>query len=514
MRRAFRAGDATRLAAAVAAVAALTAGLRAGLQLTNPTIAALLFLLVVLVTAATSRLAVAVATSIVADLALNYFFMPPFLTLTIADPQNWVALFVFLAVSIVASNLSLAARTRAQEAMARRDELTRLFDLSRDVLLTTETGDAIVALARFVARRFELRHVAICLPRDDQWDIYEGGCASVPFDPAELSRIFSDADRTIEFDAASRAYTGHRVIDVGGEAVRVSPLRMGTRAVGLLAASGRALEPGTLDAIGGVVAIAIERVQFLDERKTAELSRRSEELKSALLASLAHDLRTPLTAIRVAASNLLATWLTDEDRREQAELVLAEVERLTRSFENILEMARIDAGGVATELRWAHAREIVEAAQEQVQHTVRRHRLEVATTGDAVVRLDPRLTAAALAHVIENAAQYSSDGSTIDVHANIANGHLTLSVRDRGRGIAAADLPHLFDRFYRGSGSRERPSGTGMGLPIARGLIAAEGGRMWAENCVDGGARFTIDIPVETRADVSGQVSALEDAAK
>jgi two-component system sensor histidine kinase KdpD len=494
-----RAGDAVRLAAALGAVAVLTLALRGWLRLTNPTTAALLFLLVVLLTAATSRLAIAVATSIVADVALNYFFMPPFGTLTIADPQNWVALSVFLAVSVVASNLSLAARTRAQEAVARRDEVTRLFDLSRDVLLTSETGDAIVMLARFIARRFDLPHVAICLPRAEQWDVYDAGARAVPLDDARLSGIFADAGRTIEFDAAARAYTGHRVIEVGGDAVRVAPIRMGTRAVGLLAVSGTAVDAGTLDAIGGVVAIAIERVQFLDERKAAELARRSEELKSALLASLAHDLRTPLTAIRVAASNLQASWLTDDDRREQSDLVLAEVERLTRTFQNILEMARIDAGGVPADMRWAHPREIAEAAQDQVHHTTRRHTVDVAVNGDALVRLDPRLTSAALAHLLENAAQYSPPGSRIEVEAAVHDGRLAMSVRDHGRGIDAADLPQLFDRFYRGAGGRGRPAGTGMGLSIARGLVAAEGGRIRAENCADGGARFTLEIPVDTR---------------
>ena len=118
------------------------------------------------------------------------------------------------------------------------------------------------------------------------------------------------------------------------------PLRLGTKEVGLLAASGRPVEPGTLDALAGVVAIAVERAQFLDERKRAELARQSEELKSTLLASLSHDLRTPLTAIRVAASNLRASWLGDADRREQSDLILSEVERLSRLFQNILEMTR------------------------------------------------------------------------------------------------------------------------------------------------------------------------------
>jgi two-component system, OmpR family, sensor histidine kinase KdpD len=453
----------------------------------------------VLVTAATSPLAVAIATAIVSDLWLNYFFMPPLGTFTIADPQQLVALFVFLAVGVIGSNLSLVAQTRAQEALARRDEMTRLFDLSRDVLLMTDSGEAIATLVGFIARRFELEHVAICIHSADGWQSFAGNSASIPLAPAQLSAIFSDADETIEFDEAARAHTGHRVIDVDGEAVRIAPLRIGARRVGLLATAGGALEPGTLDAIGGVVAIAIERVQFLEERKTAELSRRSEELKSALLASLAHDLRTPLTAIRVGASNLQATWLTDADRREQSDLVLAEVERLTRVLQNILEMARIDAGGIATDIRWAHPREVVEAARDQVQHTIRSHPLRVAIPGDGLVRLDPRLTAAALAHLLENAAQYSEPDSPIELAASVADGRLVVTVRDHGRGIAPADLPHLFDRFYRGGGGRMRPSATGMGLSIARGLVAAEGGVICGENCADGGASFTIDIPVDTK---------------
>ena len=161
----------------------------------------------------------------------------------------------------------------------------------------------------------------------------------------------------------------------------------------------------------GVVAIAIERAQFLEERKAAELTRQSEELKTALLASLGHDLRTPLTAIRVAASNIKASWLTADDRLEQSDLILAEVERLTRLFQNILEMARIDAGAIAAEPRWAHPSEIVAAARDQVEHTLQHARVSVTIDSDVPVRLDPRLTASALAHLLENAAQYSPPGS-------------------------------------------------------------------------------------------------------
>jgi two-component system sensor histidine kinase KdpD len=197
--------------------------------------------------------------------------------------------------------------------------------------------------------------------------------------------------------------------------VRLVPLRVGARAVGLLAAAGRPVEPGTLDALAGVAAIAIERAHFLEERKAAELARQSEELKSALLASLGHDLRTPLTAIRVAASNLQASWLADGDRREQSDVILTEVERLSRLFQNILEMARIDAGALSADVRWVHPSEILEAARDQVEHTLSRHRLEVDEMQERLVRLDPRLTASALAHLLENAAQYTAPGTSIAV---------------------------------------------------------------------------------------------------
>jgi two-component system sensor histidine kinase KdpD len=273
------------------------------------------------------------------------------------------------------------------------------------------------------------------------------------------------------------------------------PLRLGTKAVGVLAAAGRPIEPGTLDALAGVAAIAIERAQFLEERKAAELSRQSEELKSALLASLGHDLRTPLTAIRVAASNLQASWLGDADRRDQSDLILAEVSRLQRLFQNILEMARIDAGAVAATRRWVHPSEIIEAARDQAEIALRRHPVDVQIDSDVAVQLDPLLTAAAVAQVLENAAQYAPAESPVSLTVSVTEDGLSVSVRDHGPGIAANDLPRLFDRFYRGAESKRRVAGTGMGLSIARGLLAAEGGRIWATNAADGGAQFTLTIP-------------------
>jgi two-component system sensor histidine kinase KdpD len=481
------------------AVAAVTAALVTGPHLANPTTAALLYLVVILITAAASSVWVAVAVSIAADLCLNYFFMAPVGTLTIADPRNWVALSVFLAVSVVASSLSTAVRDRAKEATARGDELARLFDLSRDVLLTTDSREAMNQLARFVSRRFDLPYAAICLPRPDGWEIVSGSALQLALDPDSLTRALADAGAVVEFDARSRTYSGHQAMDVDGRAVRLVPLRVGAHAVGLLASSGRAVEPGTLDALAGVVAIAIERVQLLDERHAAELARQGEALKSALLASLGHDLRTPLTAIRVAASNLQASWLGDGDRREQSDLILVEVERLNRLFQNILEMARLEAGGVTANLQWVHPAEIVEAALDQVAYTVRQHRVDVDSDSELLVRVDPRLTASALAHLVENAAQYSPPESPVVVHATASTAGLLIEVFDSGPGIDASDLARIFERFYRGRVARQRAAGTGMGLAIARGMLAAEGGRVWADNRPEGGAVFCIAVPAEQR---------------
>ena len=275
----------------------------------------------------------------------------------------------------------------------------------------------------------------------------------------------------------------------------------GTKPIGILAAAGRPVEAGTLDTLAGVVAIAIERANLLEERKAGELTRQSEQLKTALLASIGHDLRTPLTAITVAASNLLAAELPAEDRLGQSQLILAEAERLGRLFQNILEMARIDAGAVSKEIRWTHPSEIVAAARKQVEHTLAGRELLVTIDRDVPVHLDPRLTATALAHLLENASQYSPALSPIDVSARLSGEELVIEVRDHGPGIAPADLVHVFERFYRGETAKTRASGTGMGLWIVRGLLAVEGGRVWAENHQDGGAQFTIAVPVSVKAD-------------
>ena len=448
------------------AIAALTAAFIRWLPLANATTVALSYLLVVLFVAASSRLWVAITASISAMLALNFFFLPPIGTLAISEPQNGVAWITFLAVSLVASHLSSVARVRRHEAIGRRDELARLFDLSRDILRATDGSDPLSSLAARISQRLQLGYVAVSLAIDDRFDQYESG------DP-----------RTTP----------------GGQHLQRA-LRLGTRTVGILGVAGRPLEPETLDMLANLAAIAIDRAQLLEGRRQAEVRQRSAELQSALLASLAHDLRTPLTAIRVAASNLTATWLSEEQRSDQADIVLIEVRRLERLFHNIIQMARIESGVITPAYQWVSPSEITEAARSQVDHSLREHKIAlIEDAGRHLVRLDPRLTAAALAHLLENAAQYSPPQSTITVAHEVTAEGLLVTVQDEGPGVSPDELPHLFDRFYRGSSVGRHASGTGMGLAITRGLLAAEQGRVWLEECAGTGARFSMLVPAESR---------------
>ena len=225
------------------------------------------------------------------------------------------------------------------------------------------------------------------------------------------------------------------------------------------------------------------------------LFRRSEQVKTALATSIGHDLMTRITVIRAAASNLRSLSLGAEDRIEQSDLILAESERLHRLVQNIVETIRIEGSPILPEPRWAFPSEIIAAARHQIERTLEQHTVEVAVDTEVAVHLDPRLTAKALAHLLENAAQYAPPGSPILIEARHTDDAFEITVADCGPGVASVDLPHVFDRCYRGIAGRSRASGTGLGLWIARELAAAGRGCVSVANRLDGGAAFTIVVP-------------------
>ncbi|RPI52765.1 MAG: DUF4118 domain-containing protein [Acidobacteria bacterium] len=475
--------DVVAACAGLMAIASITAALRAMQEQPNPTIAALLLLLVVLATATAASLRVSIAMSLAAMLAFDFFLLPPFQGWAIADAQNWVALFVFVMVAAIASQLSAAVRQRASEAVSRKLEVTRLFDLSRDILLTTDSDTAIADVARYVARRFDLDAIAICLPTPAGWDLHQGGERPVEPSGAHL-------------DDALRL--GPREYEEGRERAILIPLRQGSTPVGVLATWSSQRDVGTLDALGGVVAIAIERAHLLAERKKSEAVIQRADLASALLASFSHDLRTPVTSVRVAVTNLQDLKLPADERRVQAQLALHELDRLTRLFQGILDMARIDAAAVNPQRQWVSPADVVDAAVAHVGPALAERTLQIDADGLNEIQVDPRLTSTALAHLLENAARYSPAGAPIAVSAwtNVDGAHFV--VRDQGPGVAASDLEHLFEPFYRGLKTRHA-TGTGLGLAITRGLVAAEGGRVWCENVPAGGAQFSIVVPSPVR---------------
>jgi two-component system sensor histidine kinase KdpD len=246
------------------------------------------------------------------------------------------------------------------------------------------------------------------------------------------------------------------------------------------------------------VAIAIERAEFLSEREAAELTRQKADLASTLLASLSHDMRTPLTAIRVAVENLGGPLGADE-RRAQASAAAMELDRLTRLVRDILDMARIDAAAITIERQWVSAADVVDAAIAHARLAVEGRALHVDADPCRQVQVDPRLVSSALSHLLENAAQYAPADQAIHVRATIEADGLHVVVTDHGPGLEAGEIDHLFERFYRGRAARETTSGTGMGLAITRGLLVAAGGRVWAENVRTGGARFSVVVPAAVR---------------
>jgi two-component system sensor histidine kinase KdpD len=478
--------DVARALASVGGIASLTAVYLSWLHVTNPTTVALSFLLIILFVAASSRLWVAGVASVTAALALDFFFLPPVGTFNIDDPQDWIALFAFTTVSFVASHLSSVARGRELE-------LGRLFEFSRDALLSID-ADAIRSLAKHIAKQFRLEYVAICLPSGAGFDRHEAGTLGLQAMPS-----LDDLHRVADASTADKNNIVVTAID-GRDPVWLVPLRHRTQAMGVLAVAGRRIEGATLNALASVVAIAVERLRLLEQRERAETSRRSVEIKSALLASLAHDLRTPLTAARIAVTNLSVSTLTEVQRAGQVDVAMTGIERLTRLFQNILEMARIDAGEITPSFKWVHSSEIVRAARHQIEYALRAHEVRIVDhTNNRAVHVDPRLVSAALAHVLENAAQYSAPESTITVTLELVDGGLRLVVDDDGAGVAAADVPHLFERFYRGTAAQRHAPGTGMGLAIVQGLVNAQGGRVQVEDRPERGARFSIFVPAASR---------------
>ena len=443
----------------------------------NATTAALSMLLLVLAAATQWGLVEAIFTSVLAVLGLNFFFLPPIGTFTISDPENWVALFVFLVTAAIASQLSAQARRRAEEAVAGRNEVGQLYELSRAMLMD-EARDTIRQSVAKAGQILNVPHIAF-------------------FDAAN-GQIYG----TLESSGKASGLTREDMIRVaelgdpcGDDHASVTPVRLGARMVGSLALQGRPLSAAVRESIASLLAINYERVRALDRAAAAEIARRNEEFKSSLLDGLAHDLKTPLTAIRTCVTRLIQIPpRTEEVRQELLSIIDQESERLQLSITEAIQLARIESQELRLAREVTSAADLIRTAIEDTRdETQTRYAIKVEPP-DLTLNVDPDLMRRALMQVLENAQKYSPPDSPIQVAARAEDGTTVISVSDKGPGIPLDEIEKVFEKFFRGRRTTTTVEGTGMGLAIAKGIIEAHGGKIRAANRAGGGATISMSL--------------------
>ncbi len=461
-------------AGGLAALALVIVALRAVQQLPNPAIAALLLLLVILITATAVGVRIAIAVSVIATAAFNFFLLPPFYTFTLADPQNWVALFVFLLTAIVASQLSSRARRRAVDALARQSDLERLYALSRTLLLAENRTAIPDAIARHIAETFELSAVALYDHRTGL--VSRGG----PHDlPGIEERLRDVVRQSVPFRDASGTV--------------VTTIRLGWEPIGSLAVHGSELSDTVLQSIANLAAIALERARGQEAAARAEAARESGELRAAVLDAVAHEFKTPLTSIKAASTDLLSTIPRAAREHELAQIVAEEADRLQAVVTDAVQMLRIEAGGFAIHRDRHNLAKLVASLCGELRSRLDGYALKTEVPPDMTVDGDGDLLRLALRQLLDNAAKYSPPGSVIQVVAT-ENASVDIAVRNSGSVIPERDQAHIFDRFYRGLQARLVP-GSGMGLAIVKQIAQAHGGTVHVSSSQESGTEFTLSLP-------------------
>jgi two-component system sensor histidine kinase KdpD len=467
-----------RYAAALAAVAIITIFYRYTHRF-NATTVAFTYLLAILGVSTLWGLAVSVFMSLVATLTYNYYFLPPIGTFIVADPQNWVALVTFLATSVLASDLSTRARNQAAEANRRRREVERLYKFSQRLLSAGNPIELLNAIPRQIVELFEVGAAALFL--SDKQKIYRSGMNLPQLDADSLKAIIAREDLQID----------------EGRSVCFAPLRIGSRILGSVGISGPVLSRQSLEALGTLIAVAVERAHAIEMVGKTEAAREGERLKSALLDAITHDFRTPLTSMKASVTSLLSgTKLDEVQRNELLNIINEECDRLNRLVGEAGEMARLEAGDVKLQLESHRIDELISAALDTCKGVLgtRPIRLEIKNP-ETRVRADLARGREVLVHLIENANLYSSPDQPITISTEDKDDFVIFSVADRGPGIVDAELGLIFDKFYRGTDQRYRVQGTGMGLPIAKAIVEAHGGTINVVSQLGHGSVFSFSLP-------------------
>lgn len=458
---------------------------------------ALVFLMGVLASAVRGGLGPGLFASVLGAVAFNFFFLEPRYTLTIRDPESVVALLFFLGTALVASNLTAAVQRQAIAARQRARTTEDLYLFSRKLAGTGTLDDVLWATAYQMASMLKVR-VVILLPQDGTITVRAG----YPPDDTLVDADIAAAKWAWEHDRPA----GRAADTLPGAKRLYLPLRTGRGAIGVIGLDNDRLGPllnsqqqRLFDALADQAALAIERVQLVADVDKAKLAAETDRLRTALLTSISHDLKTPLAAILGSAGTIkdFGGGLSDEAKDELLTTVIEESERLNRFIANLLDMTRIGSGAMVPNSAPHYVGDIVGSALARSAKITADHRVEVAIPDDLpMIKVDPVLFEQVLFNLVDNAAKYSADGSLIQISASSDDTQVRLVIIDEGQGIPPGDVERIFDSFYRVRKSDHVTAGTGLGLSICRGFVEAMGGSIEAQNRPDReGALFEIRLP-------------------
>jgi len=447
----------------------------------------LTYLLVVLIASALWGLGVSVFMSAIATMALDYYFFPPVGRFTISDPQDWTSLIAFLITSMIGSDLSARAQRQAEEANRRRTEMEQLYDFSHHLLKARAPLELLNEIPKQIVKLFQVGAAALYLP--DKREIYRSGIEAPQLEESRLKAAAIREDAEID----------------RSQGVYFAPVRLGSWVIGSFGIFGSLASNQTLEAIGTLIASAIDRAQAIELLGKAEAVRESERLKSVLLDAVTHDFKTPLTSIKASATSLLEDLnFNRKQRKELLVIIDEECDRINRLIGQTGEMARLEAGEVTLEFVPQAVGELISAALEDCESVQSARPIQIEVTDPKCrVYVDPTWARKVLAHIIRNADLYSSPGEPITIGAEEKDGFVAFSVADRGPGIEDSEIHQIFDRFYRGKGQRHRIPGTGMGLPIAKAIVEAHGGTIEVVSRKGHGSVFTFSLPIDQGASES-----------
>lgn len=484
--------------AAAVVVAALVAKFVEGfVELPN---LSMIFLSAVLFAAVNWGLWPSIFASLLSAAVYNFFFIPPIYTFTIARPEEVLSISIFLIVAILTSQLAGRLRAYAEGAQRRVRTTTALFEFSRKLAASPTLDNLLWAISFHVAAAIQGK-VVILLPEDGLLAIK----GSYP--PEDTLGAAEHAAAQWAFDHGEPA--GRSSATLPNAEMLFLPLKTGQGTVGVLGihreAGQSALDPGErrmLDALADQAAVAIERANLNEEMRAARVLAETEKLRSALLSSISHDLRTPLASILGSASSLLSNDVrfSDQARRDLLLTIQEEAERLNRFVGNLLDMTRLESGALQPKRDWTEISDLVGTTVSAMRARLagRDVRIDV-PPGLPLIRVDFPLFQQVLSNLLDNAGKFAPAGTTVTVSARREDTDVLIEVIDEGPGVPPDDLERIFDKFYRVKRLDRQVAGTGLGLSICRGIVEAHGGRIAARSPVkDGrGAAFTIRLPVE-----------------